>query len=293
MKKICSTLLLLFIVLTRINAAEVTFTFNTEEGLAAIGLSSNEEFEDGKAYNWDGLTFTFTTGTAKARILNGTLRIYKNGGTMTVSAPGNITAITINGSGTMTASNGNYTSANGTSTWSGAASTIVFTVKTNQQVKTMTVTYEGDTTPSTSVTSLAEIQHLDDGTRVNLYLSDGQMARVVNTDDDVCLKDISGTVYFRGFTTNPEMTVNRHVAGYITAIKSSAGNKTLLEPATDTSSYRLIIADPVTEGDVTAIRPVTSHKTDNDTHTYNISGQRVSDNTPGILIKNNKKILKK
>ena len=193
----------------------------------------------------------------------------------------------------MTASNGNYTSANGTSTWSGSASTIVFTVKTNQQIKTMTVTYEGDTTPSTSVTSLAEIQHLDDGTRVNLYLSDGQMARVVNTDDDVCLKDISGTVYFRGFTTNPEMTVNRHVAGYITAIKSSAGNKTLLEPATDTSSYRLIIADPVTEGDVTAIRPVTSHKTGNDTHTYNISGQRVSDNTPGILIKNNKKILKK
>lgn len=294
MKKLSVLFLLLGILLTKADAAEATYIFNTEEGLAAIGLSADENFEEGKAYTWGDLTFTFTSGTANARIYNGSLRLYKNGGTMAISAPGDITRINIKGSGTMTASTGSYTQDNGNATWSGAAGTVMFTVASNEQITSITVTYEDDTTPTADATSLAEVQGLDDGTRVHIYLSDSQMARVTNTDDDVCLTDLSGTVYLRGITTNPTMAVNQHIAGYLTATKTSAGDKTLLEPAAGTSSYRLVIADRVTEDDVTGIQtlPAIHGKADNG-HDYNLNGQRVGKNAHGIIIRNNKKILKR
>lgn len=132
-------------------AGEVTFTFNTDAGLQALGItkpSSGSGTDLGTdAYTLNGVSMTATNGNTNTRVWNsnGTLdlRIYKNG-TLTFTAPSNITSIVLNGAtvGVFSANDGTFS--NGT--WSGDAASVTLTATGTGKINTIKVTYSGGST---------------------------------------------------------------------------------------------------------------------------------------------------
>ena len=145
----------------------VTFTFNTDAGLTALGISkpssgSGTDLSTSTSYTVSPISFTTTHGSTNTRVWNSggttSLRVYKNGsgktyGTLTfTSSDGNITAISL-GSGTWTASTGTISSNN---SWSGNASSVTLSCTANATISTISVTYTSSCTsinPSVSYSS--------------------------------------------------------------------------------------------------------------------------------------------
>lgn len=128
-------------------AADVTFTFNTDAGISALGISkptasNGANLSTDKAYTLNEVSFTVTSGSTATRIWNsgGTLdlRIYKDG-TLSFTAPGNITNITLTGSavGVFNANVGTFASG----TWTGNAESVTLTATGTGKINTITVTY--------------------------------------------------------------------------------------------------------------------------------------------------------
>ena len=130
--------------------AEVTYTFNTDAGIAELGVtipsaSAGTDLDADKSYVLGDVSMKVTHATTKTRIYNSSgkvdLRIYKNGGTLTFSVPsGSISKVVFAGTTTdvFTANVGTWSN----STWTGDAASVTFTATATGKINTITVTYE-------------------------------------------------------------------------------------------------------------------------------------------------------
>ena len=137
-------------------ATTVTFDFTSADELTALGVvlpeAGNGTDISGMALVKDEVTMTATDGGTTTRVWNSSgkldLRVYKNGGSLTLSVPeGNkITKVAFGGSNLL-----NFTSSVGTyasSEWNGSSQTVTFSASGTVNVKTISVTYvsgEGET----------------------------------------------------------------------------------------------------------------------------------------------------
>ena len=138
-------------------AEEVTFTFNTDAGLEALGISkpsAGAGTELGNTiYTLGGVSMTATTADGKTATRvwnsNGTtdLRIYADG-TFTFTASENITSIVLSG-GTVNGFNAN-TGSFSSGTWTGSATSVTLTATGTEKINTITVT-TGSTTPVVTI----------------------------------------------------------------------------------------------------------------------------------------------
>ncbi|MBQ0153999.1 MAG: hypothetical protein KBS70_04355 [Bacteroidales bacterium] len=160
--KFLATMLIGILLSTNVWGTEVTFIFNTDAGLEALGITKPNNGEgtaltENQNYTISPISFSTTHGSTNTRVWNtsGTtsLRVYKNTkdktnyGTLTfTSSAGNITAIAL-GAGTWTASVGTMNNTN----WSGNASSVTFTCTANATISTMTVTYTADPSCTTDL----------------------------------------------------------------------------------------------------------------------------------------------
>lgn len=138
-------------------ATTVTFDFTSAEELTALGVdrpdAGNGTDISEMALVKDGVTMTATDGSTTTRVWNSTsgeldLRVYKNGGSLTLSvAEGNhITKVVFTGSDLVNFSSpiGSYSS----SVWTGSSQSIKFSASGTVKVKTISVTCvpgEGET----------------------------------------------------------------------------------------------------------------------------------------------------
>ena len=131
---------------------DVTFTFSTDAGLSELGItkpasSAGTDLGTGP-YSLSGVSMTATDGGTNTRVWNSgsatDLRIYKNGGTLTFTAPANITSIVLAGTtvGVFTANVGTFSAG----TWTGNAASVTLTATNTGKINTITVTYSGSTT---------------------------------------------------------------------------------------------------------------------------------------------------
>lgn len=137
-------------------ATTVTFDFTSADELTALGVVLPEAGKgtdiSGMALVKDEVTMTATDGGTTTRVWNSNgnldLRVYKEGGSLTLSVPeGNkITKVAFGGSDLL-----NFTSSVGTyasSEWNGSSQTVTFSASGTVKVKTISVTYvsgEGET----------------------------------------------------------------------------------------------------------------------------------------------------
>lgn len=124
----------------------VTFDFSTVAGITELGIAQPAHNSGtniaGTTITKENIELTSTDGTTSTRVWryndNYDLRIYKDGGSITLTAPtgGTLTEINFTGS-----SLGNI---GASSTWTGNSNSVTFTATGTARVKTITVTY---TTP--------------------------------------------------------------------------------------------------------------------------------------------------
>ncbi len=131
------------------NDKTASFIFNTDEGIAALGItkpSAGEGTELGTGtYSSSDVSMVNATaeGKTETRVWNsnGTLdlRIY-TGSTLTFSVEGTITSIVLSGAtvGGFTVDSGSFSSG----TWTGSASSVKFTATSTEKINTITVTYK-------------------------------------------------------------------------------------------------------------------------------------------------------
>ena len=147
-----------------------------------------------------------------------------------------------------------------------SGNTVTFTVgnsgtDTNGQVRitAISVTYESSTPPVVinKVTGIGELKSLTSGDMVELYLPDGNNARVTHVESkaggtiDAYVRDNTGAVRMTGISPNRPMAYNQHLAGWITG-KYTVGSDGIpqFEPDEDyTNTAFLVIADRVTESE--------------------------------------------
>ena len=129
---------------------DVTFTFNTDAGISALGISkpssgSGTNLDTSNPYVLSGVSMAVTNGGTATRVYNsaGTLdlRVYSSAGSLTFTAPGNITDVLISGTTVngFSANVGTYTTSTGA--WEGNAASVTFTAGATQKVNTIKVTY--------------------------------------------------------------------------------------------------------------------------------------------------------
>ena len=144
-------------------AVDVTFTFNTDAGLTALGItkpaaSAGTSLSTTDPYTISGVSFSVTNGSGTAtRVWNASgntdLRIY-NGSSLTFTAPSNITSIVLSGTtvnGFTCGEVGSFSAG----TWTGNAASVTLTATATEKINTITVTYTSATTVSTPTFSPA------------------------------------------------------------------------------------------------------------------------------------------
>jgi len=146
-------------------AGTVTFTFNTDAGLSALGITkptagNGTNLAEGTNYTLSPITMNITHGgSTNTRIWNSSgttsLRTYNSStkhSTLTFSSGQTITKIVFTGGSSFTPNTGTLTSG----TWTGSASSVTFTSTAGSTISKIAVTYEA-ATPRT-------ITLMDDGT---------------------------------------------------------------------------------------------------------------------------------
>lgn len=267
-----------------------TFVFNSEPGLALLGISVPQvgKYTAVKNdLNSNGITLANTNGTARTRVHNSngnyTFRVY-NGGSITLTSDNEtpITQIVVDFDelGTVKAGEGTWNVDGKIGTWTGEAASVTLQVEVKSFINTINVVTGGTAPkPLQEVSGLAELKDVDDGTDVLLYITDADDVRVLFADaeNNAFLRDKSGTrVYFKGVKTKPTMKFNSHLAGYVYGKKTSVGGMTVLEATAKTSSAMLLIAEPVMEKDVTPADVSTGNHTDHIADWVLIKGTPVS-----------------
>ncbi len=145
-----------------------TFIFNTDAGLAALGITKPDAGAGTdlgtSAYTSNGISMTATNGGTETRVWNSngttSLRVYKNGGSLTfsgVTVGTKIKKVEFTGSSlnnlSLASDNGTYS----TGTWTGEAENVMFNATGSVTINTITVTYENGTTPPTPEKELIAI----------------------------------------------------------------------------------------------------------------------------------------
>ncbi len=149
MKKFLS-LLMMTLLCVSAWAATVTYTFNTDAGLQELGITkpnTSAATNLSGEYALGDVTLSFTNGGTATRIWNAQgntdLRIYNNGGSITLEVPADMTITEI----AFTSANstiGNLTPNSGeldNSVWTGSASSVTFTASGTTRINTIAVTY--------------------------------------------------------------------------------------------------------------------------------------------------------
>ena len=147
----------------------------------------------------------------------------------------------------------------GNVTFEGSASGAIVITMTNgdggggMYIKSVTVTY----VVIHKVTGIGALKSLTSGDMVELYLPDGNNARVTHVESkaggtiDAYVRDNTGAVSMTGISPNRPMAYDQHLAGWITG-KYTVGSDGIpqFEPVEDyTNTAFLVIADRVTENE--------------------------------------------
>ena len=131
-----------------------------------------------------------------------------------------------------------------------------------------------------SVTSIAELNALEDGQVAALYLSDEANARVTFAYDKyIYLRDNTGAVCL--YNIDKKMTYNQHVAGYITGKKTVIGNMPAFTASPTTNAYMLLAADPVTEPNVEPIETTVAAMSEHYADWVTIKNVKMADGQQG------------
>ncbi len=253
-------------------AATATFDFSDSEQLTAMGLAiptSASYTEISSPITVDGVTLTPSTGTApRSTYYSGgyTLYLLKNSA-ITLAAPNGATITDVTFTGRYTSLNVGVDagSVNGL-VWTGEASEVTFTATGSNTIYTIAVTYSTPEPAMTTVTGLGEFKALEPGTSARLYIPDANDCRVTYVSEDgaeVYLRDNTGAIMLDNVDANPAFKFNQHVAGWITGTYTNNNGMPKLVADDNTNTATLVIADPVTEADVT---PVAIAVTDYDSH---------------------------
>lgn len=149
--KACLTMLLFVVGVCSTWADEVTFTFNTDAGISALGIAKPEASAGtdltNTSYTNGDISMTITHGGTNTRVWNSNgsidLRVYKNG-TLTFTGA-TITKVALAGGATtgFSTTNGTFSS----STWTGSATSVALTATGTGKINTITVTYSKNDTP--------------------------------------------------------------------------------------------------------------------------------------------------
>lgn len=140
-------------------------------------------------------------------------------------------------------------------------------------------------------TSIADFAALADDTEMRLFLSAEQMASVTNVNGKTfTLKDNSGSIVvdFGTVPYNPTPVVGQRVAGWIIGKKQTVGGVATMVATEKTNANYMLFAAPIT--DPSAIKPISSKKTEENVIFYNLTGMRVNQPSKGVYIANGKKL---
>lgn len=139
--------------------------------------------------------------------------------------------------------------------WSGSTGSLKLTATGSNTIYTVAVTYTAGT-PVETVTGLGELRQVADGTMARLYLPDDYNCRVTYASEDgaeVYLRDKTGAIMLENIDANRPFAPNQHIAGWITGQFSfKNGMYKLVADGSLTNTTQLVIADPVTETNVSA-----------------------------------------
>lgn len=110
-----------------------------------------------------------------------------------------------------------------------------------------------------TIKSIADLKKLASGTEVTLSLSDGDegnMARVIYVNgtgntQEAFIRDKTGAICFYGINPNVPFEYNQHIAGHICGMYKLENGLPKFCATKNTNTTRLIIAEPITEDDVT------------------------------------------
>ncbi|MBQ1610313.1 MAG: hypothetical protein II087_00285, partial [Muribaculaceae bacterium] len=262
---------------TTVTTHTVNYTFNTQAGLNALGITVPESGRYNElsvmGYVQDDVTMTPTNGTQKNRIYNHStygLELYLyNGGSLTFSVPNNCNLTQIK----FQVNNLRYLTNVTDSAWNGSAQSVSFAASGGTvYVFNITVTYTKTvTTPDlTTVTGISNFKNVTPGTAVRLYLPDDYNARVLavkhnaNGTTDAYVRDNTGAMLMQGISPNRTMAYNQHLAGWIDGqYATNANGLPCFVPANGlTNTTQLVIADPVTEATVEP-RSITANQYNN------------------------------
>lgn len=243
------------------DSVTATFDFSSTQKLTQMGLAiptSSVKTNITSPITIDGVTFTPSANpipqvTYYQNAYN--LYLFSNTAfTLSVPSGSEITNVTFTGKYetlNLKASAGNVDGL----TWTGNASSLKFTATGSNTIYTVKVTYTAST-PIETATGLGALRQLTDGSMVRLYLPDGNNCRVTYASEDgaeVYLRDNSGAVMLENIDTNRPFAPNQHIAGWITGKFSlKNGMPKLVADGSLTNTTQLVIADPVTETNVSA-----------------------------------------
>lgn len=206
---------------------DVTFDFAGNPWglpLSATGTESNGELGTGSIVQ-DGVTFTTTDGGTKTRLWNsGTaidLRVYKNGGSFTFTAPEGQVIEKIELSGTVAATAGTGTYDSTTKTWTQPeeqVGTVKFTVTSNSKITKAVVTIAApgeapEVVVLPTAENIAAFKALATDTEAELTLTDAKVLYV--SGSEMIVEDATGAIDFYniGLTATAGQVLNGTIAG--------------------------------------------------------------------------------
>ena len=135
------------------------------------------------------------------------------------------------------------------------------------------------------VTGIGELKSLTSGDMVELYLPDGNNARVTHVESnaggtiDAYVRDNTGAVRMTGISPNRPMAYDQHLAGWITG-KYTVGSDGIpqFEPVEDyTNTAFLVIADRVTENETEPVEVASDEISDHLGDWVTVKDVRVGD----------------
>ena len=210
----------------------VTFTFNTDAGIAALGITKPSSSAGTSlattAYTLSGVSMTVTHGSTDTRVWNSSgtldLRIYKSGGSLKFDAPGTITGITITGStvNVFTVNAGTYSAGTWTKDDKNPVTSVTFTATGTGKINTITVSYAA---PAPSITA---------------------------ADVDIAADVLAGNISYS--ISNPDgstLTAARKSGDWLTVGAVDAVNKKVAFTATENTGDERTAVVTLTYGDVT------------------------------------------
>lgn len=239
-----------------------TFDFSSPTTLTAMGLAtptSSVRTNITSPITINGVTFTPSASpvpqvTYYKNAYN--LYLFSNTSiTLTVPAGSEITNVTFTGLYETLNVKANAGDVEGL-VWTGNTDSLKLTATGSNTIYTVAVTYDAAAAPIETVTGLGALRQVAEGTTTRLYLPDDYNCRVTYASEDgaeVYLRDKTGAVMLENIDTNRPFASNQHIAGWITGKFSlKNGMPKLASAGSMTNTTQLVIADPVTETNVSA-----------------------------------------